>query len=55
MAQSEKVIISVELRDKGVKAGLDTAALMSGSMFRRRKPDSDSTSFILHIVVNEST
>ena len=29
MAQSEKVIISVELRDKGVKAGLDTAAKAS--------------------------
>ena len=29
MAQNEKVIISVELRDKGVKAGLDTAAKAS--------------------------
>ena len=29
MAQSEKVIISVELRDKGVKAGLDSAAKAS--------------------------
>ena len=29
MAQNEKVIISVELRDKGVKAGLDSAAKAS--------------------------
>ena len=29
MAQNEKVIISVELRDKGVKAGLDTATQAS--------------------------
>ena len=29
MAQNEKVIISVELRDKGVKTGLDAAAKAS--------------------------